>query len=333
MRNSDRIFNRREFFTRTTAAAAAAAATFSAGRLPAAESPFHPIPASSLPKRAFGKTGAQLPILTFGSGSRWMMYEKVDEALTVINHAIDSGIIYLDTAHGYGDGKSETQIGMLMPARRKDVLIQTKLATRDPDQWQRDLELSLKRLKVDYVDTLIIHSLENDDDLAKVEAKGGPAELVFKAKEQKLARWAGISGHTNGATMAKFLSRHPVDMVQMALNVATNGPFDMGFEENALPVAVEKGLGIIAMKVMGQDLIVNKYEKYDYRTCIRYSLSLPVTSATIGHPKPEHLDLNLEVVRNFKPFTPEEMSRLKAQAAEEVKTSFMDFMHGHSDVA
>ena len=333
MSHSDRQINRREFIVRSATAAAAAAASFGAGSLAAADSAFHPVPDSPLPKRAFGRTGASLPILTFGSGSRWMMYQKVDEALAVMNHAIDSGIIYLDTAHGYGNGKSEEQIGMLMPARRKDVLIQTKIAARDPDQWMKDLELSLKRMKIDYVDNLIIHSLENDDDLEKVEAKGGPVDQLFKAKEQKLARWVGVSGHTNGSTMAKFLSRHPVDMVQMALNVATNGPFDMGFEENALPVAVEKGLGIIAMKVMGQDQIVNKYEKYNYKTCIRYSLSLPVTTATIGHPKPEHLDQNLEVVRNFKPFTPEEMSRLKAEAAKEVQTSFIEYMHGHQDVA
>ncbi len=331
MENFGGSINRREFMARS--AAAAAVTTLTADALGATDSHFHAIPDSPLPKRPYGKSGAQIPILTFGCGSRWLMYKDVDEALRVMNHAIDSGVIYLDTAHSYGDGQSEERIGMLMPARRKDVLIQTKLEAREPDQWWRELETSLKRLKTDYVDTLLIHSVGGKDDLAKIEAKGGPAELLLKAKEQKLARWVGASSHTNGSIMATFLSRHPVDGCQMALNVATNGPFDMGFEENALPVAVEKGLGIIAMKVMGQDQIVNKYDKYDYRTAIRYSLSLPVSSVTIGHPKPDYLDKNLEVVRTFKPFTPREMNRIKSEAAKEIRVAFNDYMCGHRDIA
>ena len=323
--------SRREFFA-LSAAATAAAAT-GAGKARAADSRFHAIPASPLPTRQFGKTGAQVPILTFGSGSRWMMYEQVDQALEVMNRAIDSGIIYLDTAHGYGNGKSETQIGMLMPRRRKEVLIQTKIATREKDQWWSDLELSLKRMNIEYLDTCLLHSLEHEDDLEKLEVKGGPLEQLYKAKEQKLVRWAGCSGHTDGPAMAKFLARNDLDVVQMALNVATNGPFDMGFEESALPVAVKKGMGIIAMKVMGQDLIANKYENYDYATCLRYSLSLPVTSCTVGMPKPEHLTRNLEVVRNFKPLGKEEQMKLKSAAAGEIQTSFLNFMAGHQDVA
>ena len=322
--------NRREFFALS---AATAAATVGAGKALAADSRFHAIPASPLPTRQFGKTGAQVPILTFGSGSRWMMYEQVDQALEVMNRAIDSGIIYLDTAHGYGNGKSETQIGMLMPRRRKEVLIQTKIATREKDQWWSDLELSLKRMNIEYLDTCLLHSLEHEDDLEKLEVKGGPLEQLYKAKEQKLVRWAGCSGHTDGPAMAKFLARNDLDVVQMALNVATNGPFDMGFEESALPVAVKKGMGIIAMKVMGQDLIANKYENYDYATCLRYSLSLPVTSCTVGMPKPEHLTRNLEVVRNFKPLGKEEQMKLKSAAAGEIQTSFLNFMAGHQDVA
>jgi predicted aldo/keto reductase-like oxidoreductase len=205
--------------------------------------------------------------------------------------------------------------------------------TRDKDQWWKELELSLQRMKVDYVDTLLIHDFQLDDDLAAVEAKGGPLEQLYLAKEQKLTRWIGVSSHTNGQMLVKLLRRHKLDTVQMGLNVATNSTRDFGFEENALPVVVEQALGVIAMKVMGQDEIVGKYPKFDYATCLRYVLSLPVSSATVGMPKPEHLRLNLEVVKNFKPFTPEEMLKIKAEAKEEIKTSFRDFMAGHRDVA
>ena len=138
-----------------------------------------------------------------------------------------------------------------MPARRKEVLIQTKLSFRDPDVWWKALETSLKRLNVDYVDTLLIHQLGHDEDLAIIERKGGILEQLYRAREQKLARWIGFSSHTDGATAAKFIRRHDIDAVQMAINVATDGPYDLGHEERALPAAVEKGIGIIAMKVMG----------------------------------------------------------------------------------
>ena len=321
--------NRRDFIL-AAAATAAAAAGLAPGSLRGADTKFHPIPASTLPTRVFGKTGAKIPLLTFGSGSRWMMYEE-EEGLRVINEAIDSGITYLDTAHNYGSGKSEEWIGKLMPERRKQVLIQTKIADRDPDGFQQKLELSLKRLKVDYLDMCLIHSLEQDDDLEALEK--GVIDRLYKAKEQGLTRWIGISSHTSGATLAKFLRRHKVDAIQCGLNVATNGPHDMGFEELVLPLAVEQGSGITAMKVMGQDMIANKYEAYGYDTCLRYSLSLPVTAATVGMPKPEHLKKNLELVRNFKPFSPEEMQALKKKAAGEIQSSFIEHMRGHSDFA
>lgn len=320
---------RREFIAGT---AALAAAGMAGGKLRAEGSRFHAIPTSPLPTRRFGKTGAKVPLLTFGSGSRWVQYDT-DTALKVMNEAIDSGVFYLDSAHGYGNGKSEERIGMLMPARRKEVLIQTKIMSRGPDQFRKDLELSLKRLNVDYVDSLLMHSMQHEDDLEAVEKKGGTLEQLYRAKEEGLARWVGASSHTNSLVLATLLGRHELDVVQMALNVATNNARDMGFEENALPMAVERDMGIIAMKVMGQDQIVGKYDKFDYATCLRYCLSLPISSATVGMPQPEHLPQNIEVVRNFKPYSDSEREKIKADAAGEIKTSFAEFMAGHRDTA
>lgn len=326
-----RKMNRREFIAATTAGAVAAG--MAGNNLIAADNHFHTIPPSPLPTRPFGKSGVDVPIMTFGCGSRWMEYSD-DEAIEVINFAIDSGIRYLDSAHAYGrDGRSEKLIGQITPGRRKEVLIQTKLQNRNPDEWWRDLETSLTRMKIDYVDTLLIHSLGNEEDLAACEVKGGPIEQLYKAREQKLARWIGVSSHTNSVVMSKFLNRHKMDSIQMALNVATNNQRDFGFEENTLAVAVQQGLGIVAMKVMGQDEIANKYDEFSYDVCLRYVLSLPVSTATIGMPKRDHLEKNLALVKDFKPYSPEEMMDIKARAEGEIKTSFIDFMRNHEDVA
>src|SRR5215471_7766832 len=124
-------------------------------------------PPNKLPTRPLGRTGITVPILGFGSGSRFLMYQDEDKALEALNRAIDLGITYIDTAHAYGDGKSEERIGRVMPARRKEVTLATKLPGRKGDEAKRQLELSLKRLKTDHLDVVHIHALKDLDDLAR----------------------------------------------------------------------------------------------------------------------------------------------------------------------
>ncbi|MBI1983237.1 MAG: aldo/keto reductase, partial [Acidobacteria bacterium] len=83
-----------------------------------------------LPHRVLGRTSASVSILAFGCGSRFLMYEEEEKALAALHHAIDLGITYLDTAYAYGDGKSETRVGKVMAARRKDVFLATKIPDR-----------------------------------------------------------------------------------------------------------------------------------------------------------------------------------------------------------
>ena len=79
----------------------------------------HPAGTTPLPTRTLGRTGAKVSILAFGCGSRFLMYDDEEKALSALNQAIDLGITYLDTAYSYGDGKSETRVGKVMATRRK----------------------------------------------------------------------------------------------------------------------------------------------------------------------------------------------------------------------
>jgi aryl-alcohol dehydrogenase-like predicted oxidoreductase len=116
-----------------------------------------------LPHRPLGRTGAKVSILAFGCGSRFLMYKDEDKALEVLNHAIDLGIDYLDTAYAYGDGVSETRVGKVMATRRKEVWLATKIPDRTRDGFMQRLEGCLKRLQTDHVDLLHIHSLGKAD--------------------------------------------------------------------------------------------------------------------------------------------------------------------------
>ena len=265
--------------------------------------------ADAIPSRTLGRTGAKVSILAFGCGSRFLMYKDEDSS-AILNRAIDLGITYLDTAYAYGDGESETRVGRVMATRRKDVWLATKIPDRTRDAFLRRLEASLKRLQTDHVDLVHIHSLGQADDLAKIEAPDGALKGLMEAREQKMARFAGMTSHTNGEVMATAIKRHDLDCVQMALNASRNGRF----EELALPAANAKNLGVIAMKVTGQEFLVGDGPgKADMNSLLRYSMSLPVTTAVVGMPRPEMLAHNVETARNFSALNDQEKEHLRQQ--------------------
>jgi len=236
------------------------------------------------------------------------MYKEEDAATAILNRAIDSGITYLDTAYSYGDGESETRVGRVMASRRKEVWLATKIPDRTRDGFLRRLEASLKRLQTDHVDLVHIHSVGQAEDLAKIEAPDGAMKGLMEAREQKMAHFAGMTSHTNGEVMATAIQRHDLDCVQMALNASRNGRF----EELALPAANAKNLGVIAMKVTGQEFLVGDGAgKADMSSLLRYSMSLPVTAAVVGMPRPEMLAHNVETAKSFSPLNDQEKEQLR----------------------
>ena len=269
-------------------------------------------PTATLPSRTLGRTGAKVSILAFGCGSRFLAYKEEDKASQALNRAIDLGITYLDTAYAYGDGESETRVGRVMASRRKDVWLATKIPDRTRDGFMRRLEGSLKRLQTNHVDLVHLHSLGQADDLAKIEAPDGCLKAAMEARDQKMARFIGMTSHTNGEVMAQAIERHDLDCVQMALNASRNGRF----EELALPAANKKNLGVIAMKVTGQEFLLgNGGGKSDINALLRYSMSLPVTTAVVGMPHLEMLEHNVEIARSFSAFSEQEMERMRKDVA------------------
>jgi len=262
----------------------------------------------AIPHRTLGHTGAKVSILAFGCGSRFLMYQDEDKAVEVLNHAIDLGITYVDTAYAYGDGKSETRVGKVMATRRKEVWLATKISDRTRDAFMSRLEGSLKRLQTDHVDLLHIHDLRHGNDLEKLEGPDGALKGLLEAKEQKMTRFIGMTSHTEGAVLAQAIERHPLDCTQMALNPTGTGEF----EKTALVAANKKGLGVIAMKVYGQEFLIGtEGGKMDADTLLHFAMSLPVTVAVAGMPRVEMLEHNVELARNFTPFSAEKMNQLR----------------------
>ena len=279
----------------------------------------------TIPRRTLGRTGEQVSILAFGGGSRFLAYEDEGEALRILNRALDLGITYVDSAFSYGKGKSEERIGKGLGARRKAVFLATKMPDRGYDEFLRTLEGSLKRLQTERVDLLHIHSLGNAEDLEKVTKD--TIRALYRARDEKMTRFIGITSHTDGAVMKQALERFDLNCVQMALNASRNNQF----EELALPAANRKQLGIIAMKVTAQEALVGQGAgKAAMEPLVRYSLSLPVTTAVIGMPKPEFLEENVQHARAFRPLNREEAEQVHRQVAP-AQAALTRFFQDHLD--
>lgn len=313
---------RREFIERTTLTVAAGATLPTILEADAQAK-------TTLPQRTLGRTGVKVPIIAFGCGSRFLMYEDEQEALRILNHVIDSGITYLDTAVDYGKGLSETRVGMVMKTRRKDVWLATKIpqSARTRDAVLREFEQSLKRLQTDRVDLLHLHSLTTPEDLAQIEAKDGALKALYELREQKAVRAIGMTSHTDGQVMARAIERNDLDCVQMAMNPARA----LQFEELALPAAKKKNLGVILMKVTAQEKLVGAGTgKADIESLIRYALTLPVSTAVIGMPKPQFIEQNIAAAKSFKPMKEAEMDKLRTQVASQ-RASLEGFFTHHRD--
>ena len=313
--------SRREFLG-SAAAGAIAATTINA------------TPATTpLPTRVLGRTGARVSILAFGSGSRFLMYDK-DAGIAALNHALDLGITYVDTAYAYGNGESESRVGEVMKTRRNQVWLATKVMVRDRDGAMRIIEGSLKRLQTDHLDLIHCHSLSGADDLAKIEAPDGVLKRLYQLRDQKVTRAIGITSHTDPAVLRSALERNDFDCTQMALNAARNGMAQPehdphgSFETLALPMARQKNMGIIAMKVFAQDRLAGKAP---IDKLVRYSLSLPVTAVVIGMPKVEYIEHNVELARSFQPLPADEMKRMSEELAGAYKASIDRYLAGHID--
>ena len=319
--------SRRDFFKRT-AVLAGIAKSFSGAE-------------AKLPTRLLGKTGERVSILAFGGGQRFYSTRNEEDAVRFVAQAVEAGITYFVTADSYARGRSEQILGRGFQASggKRGIFLATKLSSRDGATVQATIEQSLKNLQVDRVDLIHIHSLEDEQDLARIEAKGGVLENLLKAREQKLTRFIGITSHDAPAAMKLALERHDFDCCQLALNAAmadmigTTKPVtagDRSFESLVLPVAQRKNMGVIAMKVFARDALAGQPEA-TARNLLYYALSLPVATAVVGMPTVAHLEENLRLVKAFQTLTRLEMQQLATALSTRNKSALVEFLRRHVD--
>ena len=172
-----------------------------------------------------------------------------DIAVPIIERALDLGVNYIDTSSIYGGPArwSEQYVGQVMKRRRNEAFLATKTKERTRDGSMQMIEKSLQLLNTDHVDLWQLHDIGTATDVNEVFAKGGAMEALLEMKEQKVVRYLGITGHYRPDALMDCIHRYPFDCILMAINAAD--PHHYSFGDGLLPLAVEKQMGIIGMKV------------------------------------------------------------------------------------
>jgi uncharacterized protein len=252
-------------------------------------------------KRTFGRTGAEIPILSFGAQRIVDEHQcSEEEAIAIVNRAIDEGITYFDTAPKYSNGQSEERLGKALQNRRDQVWIATKTHDRTRDGSMRLLEGSLKRLQTDRVEEWRLHHVTTMEEVDQIFAKGGAMEALLEAKEQGIVKYVSISGHTNPRVQLEAIERYPFDSALVAVSAMDHLIYS--FAHEFLPKAKEKGVAVVGMKLLALGALAPWYEK-----ALRYTFSLPVSTSIVGMESMEQLERNLAVAKSFRPMDDIEM--------------------------
>jgi hypothetical protein len=265
--------------------------------------------AKGLPTVIYGKTGAKVPRMALGLGSRFCAVRDPEKSQELLNYALDKGFYYWDTAHdyAYNDVVSEERMGMVLKNRRKEVFLSTKVGDRTYDGAMRHIEESLKRLNTDHLEILKIHSVLSLEDVDRIGAKDGVLRVLQKMKEEKVTKFIGFSGHSNAEAMAAMANRFDFDTMLIALNHYEETKGDM--ENHAIPQAAKKNMAIMVMKLIRPRETVPGLQARDL---IRYGLSLKQPHVVvIGTDSLEVVDKNRELLMHFTPMSPEEMAKIR----------------------
>jgi uncharacterized protein len=257
------------------------------------------------PMREFGKTGVNLTVIGQG-GARLALARTKEAARAQVRHAYDLGLNYFDCAHAYWDGHSEEVYGDVLAEVRKDVFITTKCTKRTRQEAEDDLHSSLKSLRTDYVDLWQMHGIQDQSEVDKIFAPGGAIEAFEAAKKAGKCRFFGFTGHHDPHTHVAMLEAYDKwDSILMPLHAAD--PAYLSFQKITLPLAVQRGIGIQAMKVFANAFLLRVLNAEE---CLKYALSLPIHCATVGCSTTGQLDDDVRIAQNFKPYTPQEMEDL-----------------------
>jgi hypothetical protein len=305
--------------------------------------PSNPKTPTAMPTRNLGKTGYKVGIFSLGGQASLEWGNNFDVAVPIIERALDLGVNYIDTSSIYGGPErwSEQYVGKVMAHRRQEAFLATKTKERTRDDSMRMIEKSLQLLQTDHIDLWQLHDIGTMTDIDAVFAKGGAMEALIEMKEQKVVRHLGLTGHYRPDALVEGIKRYPFDAILMAISAAD--PHHYSFNAELLPLAVERQMGIIGMKIPGRGRLLNTWnppsieqQKHSWegmtiqtavsgtlsmREAVYYALSRPVSTIIVGCDTIAQLEENVMYAREFTPLNDNQQAQLVARAEPVSKPS------------
>jgi predicted aldo/keto reductase-like oxidoreductase len=250
-------------------------------------------------KTRLGKSGLMVSQVGFGGIPIQRLSEA--QAVAVVQHCLDRGVNYIDTARDYGT--SEERIGKAIRGRRDAAILASKSTARDRAGLLADLETSLEKLGVEAIDLYQLHNVTTEGDYDKVLAPGGALEGAHEAKQTGKIRHIGVSCHS--LEIAKEAVRSGwFETVMFPMNFVAREP-----GEELYPLAVQHDVGFVVMKPFAGGMLE------DARLAFKYLAQFPHAVAIPGIEKAAEMDQILEILSQ-----PLDLSQGEREEMERIRT-------------
>ncbi|MDA8083169.1 MAG: aldo/keto reductase [Nitrospiraceae bacterium] len=263
-----------------------------------------------IPKRRLGRTGTEVTILGLGGEGVLRTFGREKEAYRLINEAIDLGITYCESARAYSG--SEAYYGSALKERRGEIFLASKSHARDREGALAHLHETLRNMKTDHLDLWQVHDVRTEEEIGEIFGPGGAIEAFVEARERGLVRFIGVTGHHDPLITRKCIELFDFDTVLMPVNPAE--PQYRSFIDEVIPLAVERDMGIVGMKVYFRGAAA-QLAPGNLELFYRYALSHPLTTAVIGCDTVGQLRENAGFASGFSPLTVDEKEALSSQLA------------------
>jgi predicted aldo/keto reductase-like oxidoreductase len=286
-----------------------------------------------LPVRRFGKTGRELPVLSYGGAalpSAWLNPLSAEERVRLVRYAYDRGLRYFDTAGNYLE--SQRILGEALKDVRRDVFLVTKVETTDPQQVRGAVEKSLKELQTDHLDAILIHGTPGIENMTVERAMKIHDELV-RLRDEKVVTFLGLSAHSYFDKALALIASGGFELCMLAYGYIPRGYNQVhsarmiALRDACLAKAHELGMGIAAMKVIGAGVlgawasyVVPGYDQSRLKqlsgAAIRYVLDDDrIDTLVIGMRLKAEIDANVRTLTGDLKYTPADRALLAAYSA------------------
>jgi aryl-alcohol dehydrogenase-like predicted oxidoreductase len=273
--------------------------------------------------RTLGSTGEEVSAI--GVGGWHLSLKHVDEKLSlrIVRTAIDRGVNFMDNCWDYNDGESERRMGKALgDGYRAKAFLMTKIDGRTKQEAAKQLDESLRRLQVDYIDLVQHHEVLRYEDPHRIFDVAGANAALVEAREAGKLRYIGFTGHKDPHIHLHMLevaaeNGFKFDTAQMPLNVMD--AHYRSFEKLVVPELVKQKIGVLGMKSMANGILL-KSKTATPIECLHYALSLPTSVVITGIDSMEILEQALEAVATFHQLGKQEREALLAKTANAAAT-------------